>query len=143
MRRLALVGWWAALCVLLTSAVGLRTTLAFIILWHIAKATCFHAITVLREMCDHYGLTPGGIFSFTRDIVVPRHLRWFIHPHNNGYHLTHHLMPAVPYYRLPAAWKAVSRLPSYQANGVVCPAYFRGPDGAFRCTGLARGQREG
>ncbi len=139
MRRLAIVGWWAAVCALLASAAGVRVALTFVVLWHISKATCFHAVTVLREMCDHYGLQPGGIFSFTRDIVVPRRVRWLIHPHNNGYHLTHHLMPAVPYYRLPAVWKAVSRLPSYRAGGVVCTAYFLGPDGVVRCTRPARG----
>lgn len=139
MRRVALIGWWVTLCGLLASMAGMRITLTFIVLWHVAKATGFHAITVLREMCDHYGLMPGGIFSFTRDIVVPRHVRWLIHPHNNSYHLTHHLMPSVPYYRLPAAWEAVSRLPSYRASGVVCPAYFHGPAGVFRCAGLARG----
>jgi len=134
MRKLALIGWWVALCVLLASMAGLRTAFTFVFLWHIAKATCFHAVTVLREMCDHYGLKPGGIFSFTRDIVAPPHVRWLVHPHYNGYHLTHHLMPAVPYYRLPAAWKAVSRLPSYRASGLVCRTYFRGPGCVFRGT---------
>lgn len=142
MCRLALIGWWVTFCLLLASMAGSGIAFTFVVLWHIAKATCFHAITVLREMCDHYGLKPGGIFSFTRDIVGPCHLRWLIHPHNNGYHLTHHLMPAVPYYRLPAAWKAVSRLPSYQASGVVCSAYFHGPDGVFRCDGSTQGHRE-
>lgn len=125
-RRLILIAWWIALWASLVLVTGVRYAGTFVASWYIAKATGFHAITVLREMCDHYGLRPGGIYSFTRDIVVRRRWRWLIHPHNNGYHLTHHLMPAVPYYRLHAAWETVSRLPSYRAGGIACKAYFRG-----------------
>jgi fatty acid desaturase len=131
-RRLMLVAWWIAVWSLLASIAGVRYAEVFIASWYLAKATGFHAITVLREMCDHYGLHPGGIYSFTRDIVVRRPWRWLVHPHNNGYHLTHHLMPSVPYYRLPAAWQAVSQLPSYRSRSIVCTAYFWGRGAVVR-----------
>ncbi len=35
-------------------------------------------------------------------VTVRGPARWLVHPRNNGYHLTHHLLPAVPYYRLPS-----------------------------------------
>ncbi|MBL8362437.1 MAG: fatty acid desaturase, partial [Rubrivivax sp.] len=85
-----------------------------------------------REMCDHFGLRPGGILSFTRDMAVRGPARWLIHPRNNGYHLTHHLLPAVPYYHLPRAHALFRRLPAYRAHGTVCDAYFAGPAAVVR-----------
>jgi fatty acid desaturase len=127
-RRLMLFVSWIAVWALLAWIAGPRYADVFVGSWYLAKGTVFHAITMFREMCDHYGLHSGGIYSFTRDIVVRRGWRWLIHPHNNGYHLTHHLVPTVPYYRLPAAWEAVSYLPSYRARSIVCTSYFFGRD---------------
>ena len=95
-------------------------------LWLLSRATAFHAITMFREMCDHVGLAPGGIFSFTRDMTCRGPWRWLLHPRNNGFHLTHHLCPAVPYYLLPQAQKLFVQTPSYRKRAVVCDAYFGG-----------------
>ena len=132
-RRVMLVGWWAALAALLALSAGPKFAGVFVVSWYVAKATGFHAITTWREMCDHYGMTAGGIYSFTRDVAVARHWRWIVHPHNNGYHLTHHLVPAVPYYRLPEVWRTLSCLPSYCARGVVCTSYLWGSAAVVRC----------
>ncbi|CAB3698787.1 hypothetical protein LMG24076_03312 [Trinickia soli] len=118
--------WWLAVITLLTLYKGLAFSIFFVGVWVAAKATVFYAITWFREMCDHFGLERGGIFSFTRDTCVGKCWRWIIHPHNNGYHLSHHLMPSVPYYRLPVAQQVLSRLPSYAAKAIVCNAYFYG-----------------
>lgn len=96
-------------------------------LWLAARATAFHVITTFREMCDHHGLSPGGVFCFTRDIKAAGLWSVLFHPRNNAYHLTHHLLPAVPYYRLPEAQRVFSTLPEYQERGRVCDAYFAGP----------------
>mgnify|MGYP003472294977 CR=1 FL=1 len=116
----------------LVELTGTHFTLAFLGLWLLARATVFHLITTLREMCDHFGLRPGGILSFTRDMAVRGPVRWLIHPRNNGYHLTHHLLPAVPYYRLPQAHALFRRLPVYREHGTVCDAYFSGPAAVVR-----------
>lgn len=130
--RAYIVAWWLAAMALMLEFTGEPFTLTFIGLWLLARATVFHLITTLREMCDHFGLRPGGILSFTRDMAVSGPCRWLIHPRNNGYHLTHHLLPAVPYYRLPQAHALFRRLPGYQAHGTVCDAYFNGPAAVVR-----------
>jgi fatty acid desaturase len=130
--RAYIVAWWLAAMVLMLEVAGAPFTLTFIGLWLLARATVFHLITTLREMCDHFGLRPGGILSFTRDMAVGGLWRWLIHPRNNGYHLTHHLLPAVPYYRLPQAHALFRRLPTYQAHGTVCDAYFTGSAAVVR-----------
>jgi len=118
--------WWAvvlAALVLLCRPDIAGTTLA---LWLAARATTFHVITTFREMCDHFGLVAGGVFSFTRDICSPGLMRWLVHPHNNGLHLTHHLMPSVPYHRLPEAHRLFREHAEYRRHGNECFSYFRG-----------------
>lgn len=124
--KLGLLAWWLALLGGMAVAAGATYVAAFVALWFGARATVFHAITTFREMCDHVGLRPGGIFSFTRDMIGHGPWRWLIHPRNNGYHLTHHLCPAVPYYRLPQAHELFQRLPTYHQRAIKCDAYFLG-----------------
>lgn len=131
-RRAGIAAWWLGAMALLFEFTGTYFTLTFIAVWLLARATVFHLITTLREMCDHFGLRPGGILSFTRDMTVCGPARWLIHPRNNGYHLTHHLLPAVPYYHLPRAHALFRRMSAYRAHGTVCDAYFRGPAAVAR-----------
>ena len=126
--RIFILGWWGLALVVLTAATDADFAAIFVGLWLVARGTVFHLITMFREMCDHHGLSPGGVFSFTRD--MPCHGLWraFIHPRNNGYHLTHHLLPAVPYYRLPEAHELFSQMPAYRARAHQCHSYFGGDD---------------
>ena len=124
--KLFIVAWWCIVVALMVFFTGHVFTLTFVALWLVARATLFHLITTYREMCDHFGLRPGGIFSFTRDMACHSFWRHVIHPRNNGYHLTHHLLPAVPYYRLPQAHRLFRQMPVYRARGQVCDAYFAG-----------------
>lgn len=124
--------WWGAIFGFATACAGTSFAVLFVALWFAARATVFHWITVLREMCDHFGLESGGIYSFTRDIVSGSMWRWVIHPRNNAYHLTHHLMPSVPYYHLPDTQKILSTLPSYAGRGIVCTSYFWGKASVIR-----------
>jgi fatty acid desaturase len=131
-RRAGIVVWWFGALALLFVLTGAHFTLTFLGVWLLARVTFFHLITTFREMCDHFGLRPGGILSFTRDMAVRGPARWLVHPRNNGYHLTHHLLPAVPYYHLPRAHALFQRLPTYQKHGTICNAYFAGPAAVVR-----------
>lgn len=125
--RLYIFAWWAMLVVAVAAIMGAGPAFAMLTLWLAARATFFHMITTFREMCDHHGLAPGGVFSFTRDITSSGAWSLLIHPRNNAYHLTHHLLPAVPYYRLPEAQRLFANLPEYQGRAQVCPTYLAGP----------------
>jgi len=130
--QLYILGWWVAAVALMWATAGAPFTIAFLVLWLLARATVFHLITTFREMCDHFGLQPGGVFTFTRDMACHGFWRKFIHPRNNGYHLTHHLLPAVPYYRLPEAHMLLKSQEVFQGRATVCSAYFTGPDAVTR-----------
>lgn len=125
--RLYIVGWWAVATGLLAWAATPSAAVQVLALWLAARVSVFHLITTFREMCDHHGLEPGGVFSFTRDLQAPGPWAWLIHPRHNGYHLTHHLLPAIPYYRLPQAQSLFAGLPPYRQRGQVCRSYFGGP----------------
>jgi fatty acid desaturase len=124
--------WWAGLLVVIGWLAGPDFVALFVVLWLVARGTVFHLITTFREMCDHYGLQPAGVFSFTRDVHTRGLLRHLIHPRNNGYHLTHHLLPAVPYYRLPEAHEWLQKSPIYRDRSTICSRYFKGADAVTR-----------
>ncbi|MDR8398418.1 fatty acid desaturase [Paraburkholderia sp. USG1] len=132
LQRLGIVAWWISVMGAASIWISLHAVLAFIFVWLSARATTFHAITTFREMCDHVGLRPDGIFSFTREMTAPGIWQNIIHPHNNGYHLTHHLMPSIPYHRLPEAHHILKELPIFATRARVCNAYFRGQGAVVR-----------
>lgn len=137
--RLTILAWWVAMASIVGVMGGLAVLVAFLVLWLLARATTFHLITTFREMCDHFGLQPGGVCSFTRDVVVTSHAwSWFLHPRNNGLHLTHHLLPSVPYYRLPAAQRVLRSLPTYQMHATIRSSYFFGNASVVACWRRAR-----
>lgn len=133
--KIYIVLWWAAWLTLLGWFGGTDFAVTFAVLWLAARATTFHLITTFREMCDHFGLQPGGVFSFTRDMHCRGFWRGVIHPRNNGYHLTHHLLPAVPYYHLPIAHELLRQTVLYRERSTVCTAYFWGDRAVIRSWG--------
>jgi len=126
-----IVVWWIVFYAIVEDEAGKTYTIAFAISWWLARATVYHAITCFREMCDHFGLQQDGIFSFTRDVATRSWLRPVIHPHNNGYHLTHHLLPTVPYHELPSVQTLLKTLPIYR-EGACCDGYLIGREPVVR-----------
>ena len=124
--------WWTVLLVCIGLIAGWQTSGVFLALWFAARATVFFLITLFREMCDHFGRTSGGIFQYSRDITARCVLRYIVHPKNNGYHLTHHLLPTVPYYHLPAAHHALMKLAIFQQHACICTSYFFGKQAVVR-----------
>jgi len=132
LRKFYIFGWWVLACSLLWRLFGSSCIATFLALWMLSRTTAFHAITIFREMCDHYGLLEGGVFSYTRDIVKKSIWCYLVHPRNNGYHLTHHLLPAVPYYKLQEAQRLFSMTPIYRKKCQVCDSYVFGLAPAVR-----------
>lgn len=125
-QSLSILFWWVACESLLEAVAGTRLALLFFMLWMTARCTVFHAITTFREMTDHYGLKPGGIFQYTRDIPDRGLTSVFLHPHHNGYHLTHHLFPQIPYFYLPQAHEHLQQVAPFRKRAIVCDAYVSG-----------------
>lgn len=124
--------WWSVFLGVLFLASGVAGVLVFAGLWIVSRATVFHAITTFREISDHVGLTPGSVLGFTRNSPHLPFLSFFLHPHQNNYHLTHHLAPKVPFHRLHAAHEIFMAVPDY-ARAHHCDRYFGGGRSVVAC----------
>ena len=79
------------------------------VLWLLPALTVLQAILRLRAIAEH-----GAPAGYDSPLTAARtHLtgpltRAVLFPHHVGYHIEHHLYPAVPHYRLPALHAALS-----------------------------------
>lgn len=131
-ERVKIVACWMGVLVAGTCLFGGSIALAFVAVWVLARALIHHAIISFVILSDHVGLYANrGVLGFARNHSVTSPLRFLLHPHSNGYHLTHHLLPALPCYRLPEAHRILLGWPAYR-NAAHCDSYFVGPRSAVR-----------
>jgi len=104
----------------------------FLLYWLVPIATWGLLISSLRGFAEHY---PDGAFEYprktsidlfrTRDVIPGWFDRLFITTRGSNYHLTHHLFPSVPFYRLARLQRELSSNPSYKKLALVTNGYGR------------------
>ncbi|MEZ4816115.1 MAG: fatty acid desaturase family protein [Bdellovibrionota bacterium] len=118
--------------VLISIGISFKFTTLLISLWIISRMTTYHAIRVFAEFLDHAGLKVGTILGFTRNLPHTGFLAAILHPHQDTYHLVHHIFPKVPHYNLHETHKDLFNSKNYsQAHH--CDAYFKGQHSAMSC----------
>jgi len=123
--------WWGVVLAAIAWLASPRDALIFAGLWVAARVLVFHPITSFREISDHVGLIPGGLMSFSRNHPFGGVLGQVFHPHNNGYHLLHHLSPGIPFHAIPRGHALLMGWSKYAASEQ-CDGYFRGERSAVR-----------
>ena len=96
--------WWWTVVTLLSSILetnesgdaSFELRFTFVILYHTARCTLSYLVYVLREVVDHSGLPATSILSFTRTSPCCNAVQKFLQPHDDNYHLLHHLLPRIP-----------------------------------------------
>ncbi len=80
----------------------------YLVLWVLPAMTTLQVLLRLRAVLEH-GAVPAtdSPLRAARTNLAPRWLRWWLFPHHVNYHIEHHLYPAIPHYRLPAAHAAL------------------------------------
>lgn len=89
--------------VILTLSVVFGFWLELLLFWFVPMFTTFQIIRYWAEMAEHSGLKNGHELYSSRNTFGNPIQRFLLHPHNDNYHLVHHLFPAVPHYRLKNA----------------------------------------
>ncbi|WP_338864392.1 fatty acid desaturase family protein [Myxococcus stipitatus] len=117
--------WWAVLLGALALLAGAWGALSFALLWLVSKMTVYHLIKIFAEISDHIGLPPGTVLGYTRN-HPSNVLSFFLHPHQDNYHVTHHLFPRVPLVNLSRMHQLLLPAPAY-AHAHHCESYFWGP----------------
>lgn len=104
-RRLPQIskGEWTSIAVV-AIGVGILLTMPhggriFLWYWILPQVTFLFFFLKLQGYGEHRARS-GKIDEFTSDLETGKITRFFIYPYNSDRHLTHHLYPNVPWYRL-------------------------------------------
>ncbi|MEM6765075.1 MAG: fatty acid desaturase family protein [Bacteroidota bacterium] len=99
----------------------------FALYWVIPYFSTFFMFQYIRSVAEHFGeLEYDHLLTNTRTIKMSWIERFFLAPHNVGYHLEHHLYPGVPYYHLPALHNLLMSLPEYKHKAHVTHGFWQG-----------------
>ncbi|CAM4008472.1 fatty acid desaturase family protein [Corallococcus soli] len=124
-HRWRVLAWWTGVLGALGLLAGAGAALSFAGLWLLSKMTAYHLIKIFAEISDHIGLRPGTVLGYTRN-HPSNWVSFFLHPHHDNYHVTHHLFPRIPLANLPRMHQLLLPVSQY-AQAHHCERYFRGP----------------
>jgi len=99
----------------------------YLFFWVIPYLSTFFMYQYIRSVAEHYGeMTYDDLYSSSRSLQANPIERFFLAPHNVGYHLEHHLYPAVPFYNLPALHETLMSDEEYRSKAHVTHGYVGG-----------------
>jgi len=92
----------------------------YLLLWALPLVTFLQPLLRLRAICEHGAVpdTASPLRAARTNIGQPLIL-WLFFPCNVNFHVEHHMYPAIPFYNLPAAHRAM------RAHGLVAEAEVR------------------
>ncbi|MFK8008975.1 MAG: fatty acid desaturase family protein [Saprospiraceae bacterium] len=95
--------------------------------WIVPWLTTFFMFQYIRSVAEHFGdLARDHELNSSRTVKTSFIERFFIAPHNVGYHLEHHLFPGVPFYNLPKLHRLLMEQNDYSENAHITQGYTTG-----------------
>lgn len=113
---------------ILLPVVGGSTLLLY---WFVPLLVVLPITLRVRGVAEHMGPAHPFEYTNTRDIDCPRWERELFAPHNNHFHLTHHLYPWLPHYYIPAARDLIFSAAERAAMASDDPSFLRAPRKAW------------
>ena len=108
---LTIAGWWAY----------------FLLFWIVPYLSALFMFQYIRSVAEHFGdLAYENELNGSRSIRPKGLEKFFLPPHNVGYHLEHHLYPAVPFYNLPQLHELLMKDPTFKAQAHLTEGYLSG-----------------
>ncbi|GAB4404976.1 MAG: fatty acid desaturase family protein [Bacteroidia bacterium] len=99
----------------------------YLLFWIVPYLSTFFMFQYIRSVAEHFGgLAYDNLLTSTRTVKPTLLERFFISPHQVGYHLEHHLYPGVPFYHLPRLHKLLCRQDEFAAKAHVTRGYATG-----------------
>lgn len=137
--RVVLRGAWRERLVALAVPAGLVAGVAFDITpirlitlyWIVPLVTWAMFVNIVRAIAEHYPAGTAGrssdkpVVFLTRDVRTSWFDAAFVVTRGVNYHLTHHLFPSVPYYRLATLHREIASTTAYRDNAHVTRGYHR------------------
>ena len=99
----------------------------YLLLWFVPYLSTFFMFQYIRSVAEHFGeLAYDHLLTSTRSVKPNLVERFFIAPHQVGYHLEHHLYPGVPFYHLPKLHEVLMEDSMYNAKAHITQGYVNG-----------------
>jgi fatty acid desaturase len=119
----------------LTYLTGMPWGLYYLVLWAAPMVTVLSSIMIVREL-THHGNGGQDRWDNTRVLRVNGLFEFAVFPLNLDYHLTHHLFPQVPHYRLPQLHALLMETEEYRRQAPVAEGLLWSREGAAHPTTL-------
>lgn len=104
-----------------------QSWLYFLLFWFVPYLSTFFMFQYIRSVAEHYGeLEYDDALTSTRTTLPNLVERFFLAPHQVGYHLEHHLYPGVPFYHLPQLHEVLMELPEFRQQAHITYGYLSG-----------------
>jgi fatty acid desaturase len=97
--------------------------LGFFMFWLVPFLTAFVAISRLRALAEHMVVESEHELNKTRHVDPTFLERLIVAPLNVNYHLTHHLYPSVPFYRLPEMHEVLMKEEVFRSRAHLTATY--------------------
>lgn len=99
----------------------------FLIFWVVPYFSTFLMFQYIRSIAEHFGdLKREHNLNGARTVKTNALERFFIAPHNIGYHIEHHLYPGVPFYHLPKLHELLMQTDEFKQEAHITEGYLSG-----------------
>lgn len=99
----------------------------YLLFWIVPYFSAFFMFQYIRSVAEHFGdLAYEDALTSSRTIMPTLIEKFFIAPHNVGYHLDHHLYPAIPFYNLPKLHQMLIQQADYKNHAHITYGFASG-----------------